>query len=378
MPKQQYAAPSVRQLAAVVEEIAPRDPARWETRRPIAGTGGLLLPVSRERAKQLWALVGMWDRAVERSVSVRFSRDSAAALFEARVLRTFWSMAAAGNLRFDARKTGRRLPVASLRIVRDCLAILADLVLPPEVGVALPQVPRQALKTPVASRSVTALYRGLVDMASLGPLERDGTALSYEDRTRLLAMVAIVLDSGARAGELRALRLDDLAVGEAAVGVRRRPQKAGPNRAEEISRLAEVHPDTVRAVLWGQYERMSYATRLRVLAAVEELGPLPEVEWYGLREGSRVAVRRWLKVRQDLVDSLPLEGARTALWVTLAATHLGPPGIPFKGVTEAYTRGMTALNMLMASEHGWEPMPTRMEQLRRAVDPVRLDGPPAG
>lgn len=28
---------------------------------------------------------------------------------------------------------------------------------------------------------------------------------------------------------------------------------------------------------------------------------------------------------------------------------------------------MTALNWLMAGQYGWEPMPVRMEQLRRAV-----------
>ncbi|MET9436850.1 hypothetical protein, partial [Streptomyces sp. NPDC006551] len=61
-----YSAPSVRQLAAVVERIAPRDRALWERREPAPAAGGLLLPVSGARADQLWMVVGMLDRAVGR------------------------------------------------------------------------------------------------------------------------------------------------------------------------------------------------------------------------------------------------------------------------------------------------------------------------
>ena len=377
-PKQRYEASSVRQLAAVVERIAPRDPARWDAREKIPLAGGILGQVSKDRGRQLWMLVGMFDRAVGRQEMPGRASRTAAQLFTWAALRPFWELAAAGELRHHGKDVGKPLPVASLRIVRDCLAILARQVLPPGARVKLPSIPFVEPKPTMGGRPLQALFRGLVDMASVGPLERDGTALSYEDRTRLLAMVAIVLDSGTRSGELAALRVDDLAKGEAAVGVRRRPQKAGPNRADEISALAQVHPDTVRAVLWGQVERMSEATRQRVLAAVEELEPLPEVEWYPLRDGTAVAVRRWLTVREQIVDRVPLEGAKTALWVTLRATHLGPPGLPLTplGVRRAFQRGMTALNFVMAGAHGWEPMPVRMEQLRRSVDVTRLDGPP--
>ncbi|MFF8513518.1 hypothetical protein ACF064_36315 [Streptomyces sp. NPDC015492] len=43
--------------------------------------------------------------------------------------------------------------------------------------------------------------------------------MSEAERVRLLAMVGIILDSGARSGELAALRLDDLAEDAAAVAV---------------------------------------------------------------------------------------------------------------------------------------------------------------
>lgn len=376
-PQQRYQAVSVRHLAARVERIAPRDPASWEGRERVPLAGGVLGQVSRQRADQLWALVGMFDRAVGRPEMPGRASRTAEQLFTWAALRPFWELAAAGELRHVARNVGRPLPLASLRIVRDCLSILARVVVPGK-RVRLPSVPEPGLKPTVGGRSLVALYRGLVDLAAAGPLGRDGTGLSFEDRTRLLAMVAIVLDAAPRRGELAAMTLDDVAGGEVAVAVRRRPQKAGPNRAEEIAALAEVRADTVRAVLWGQVERMSYATRHRVLAAIDELEPLPEVEWYALREGSRVAVRRWLSVRQDIVDRVPLEGAKTALWVTLSATHLGPPGLPITALRlgAAYVRGITALNWVMAGEYGWEPMPTRLEQLRRSVDVTRLDGPP--
>ena len=64
MGGQQYSAASVRELAAVVARIAPRDPARWEARVPLPGPGGGVW-VSRLRARQLWMVVGMFDRAVQ-------------------------------------------------------------------------------------------------------------------------------------------------------------------------------------------------------------------------------------------------------------------------------------------------------------------------
>ncbi len=194
--------------------------------------------------------------------------------------------------------------------------------------------------------------------------------MSGEARARLLAMVGIVLDSGARSGELCALRLEDLAGDAVAVGLRRRPQRASPIRDEEIAALAQVHPASVREIRLGRLEQRSEATRQRVLAAMAELEPLPEVEWHRLREGTRVAVRRWLRVRQAVLEALPLEGGRSALWVTLAASTAGPPGVTLRqnGLERAYTKGVAALNTVMAGQYGWAPLPTRMEQLRRAVE----------
>jgi len=183
--------------------------------------------------------------------------------------------------------------------------------------------------------------------------------------------VGIVLDAGTRSGELAALRLDDLAPDLAAVGVRRRQQRASADRTAEIAALAQVHPSrVVDALALSPARRVSEETRQRVLAAVDALEPLPEVEWYALREGTQVALRQWLQARERIMEALPLEGGRTGLWVTLRASKAGPPGITLLpgGLTRAYTKGITALNMVMAGRYGWSPLPTRMEQLRRAVE----------
>jgi integrase len=338
----------------------------------------LPVQVSEVRARQLWMLVGMFDRAVGRPEMPGRAGRTAGQLFTWAALRPFWELAAAGELRAQVKDVGTPLSLASLRVVRDCLGMLAGLVVP-ERAVALPVLEQPELKDTVDLRSRVVLYRELADMAGRGRWD-DGLGMSVDERARLLAMVAIVLDTGARSGELAALRLDDLAPGLEAVGVRRRQQKAPPNRVEDIARLAEVHPGRVREVLLGRLEQVSEATRQRVLAAADELGPLPEVEWYPLRPGSRVAVRRWLEVRQRVVDALPLTGGRSALWVTLNQSKAGPAGITVRAesLRKSYTKGVTALNLVMAGSPGWSPLPTTMEQLRRAVEVEPLAEAPTG
>ncbi|MFJ6238918.1 hypothetical protein ACIQH0_33105 [Streptomyces griseus] len=378
MTPRQYGSPAVRQLAAVVEQVAPRDPAQWEGRLRVPGAGGVPVQVSEQRARQLWALVGMFDRAVGRpEVAGGRVLRSVGRLFAPDVLPTVFDLVVAGELRHRAEDRGREVPLASQRVFLDCVALLAP-VAAPGMSVVLPVLPQPELKPALESGALEALYRGMVDLAAQGPLSRDGVGMSYEQRARLLAMVAIVLDSAPRSGELAALNEEDLAEDLAAVGVRRRQQKGPANRVEQIAALAQVHPESVKAVLGGRLESRSEATRQRVLAAVEELGPAPEVEWYALREGSRVAVRRWLEVREQVVEALPLTGSRRGLWVTLQASRSGPPGVRLlpDGLRRSYAKGITALNWVMAGERGWEPLPVQMEQVRRSVDVVPLDGPP--
>ena len=346
---------SVRQLDALVARLA----------------GG----VSEERARQLRMVAGMYGRAVGRDeMPVRAGR-SVSQLFTGPALKAFWELAAAGELRHRAEDVGKPLPLSTLRTVRNCLAILAEAAVPGR-EVWLPVLGSPELKPTVTSAEQATLYRRLADMAAEGPLERDGSGLSFEDRTRLLAMVAIVLDTGARSGELAAMRVDDLGEGEATVQVRRRPQRVRVARVEEIAAMVGVSPVTVSEVLSGRPRRISVATQQAVEEAAEAVGPpAPGVETYQLREGTRVAVRRWLKVREGLVAHP--EGAKTALWVSLrprgavggGVVRSWPEGVPLqaKGLRVAYSRGMTALNGLMAGRYEWSPLPTTLERLRRAV-----------
>lgn len=280
--------------------------------------------VSESRGRQLRMVVGMWGRALDAwPAGAPVPGRAAAGLFAEPVLRVFWDLAVAGRLRAREEDTGKALPLATQRVVRDCLGILAGQVVPGR-EVWLPVVGPPGLKEPVPPRQLRVLYRKLVDMAGAGPLERDGTRLSREDRTRLLAIVAVVLDTGARSGELAAQTLADLDLEGLELRSVRRPQNGDHLPAQEA--------------VWP------------------------------LQPGTGVALRRWLVVRQHLVDRL--EGTQSALWVSLTPNQWQPePGFALRpqGVRNAYSRGVAALNWVMAGESGWEPLPGVLERLTRTV-----------
>lgn len=280
--------------------------------------------VSASRARQLRMVVGMWDLALDGWPEDAPAPGRAAGdLFAEPVLRAFWGMAAAGRLRTRGDGAARPLPPATRRVVRDCLGILADVVVPGR-EMWLPEIAQPRPKATVPSGQLGVLYRKLADMASDAPVERAGVSLSVQDRVRLLAMVAVVLDTGARSGELETMRMQDLAEGEGELLVHRVPQNGDHLAYDDVC---------------------------------------------ALREGTRVALRRWLRVRAGLVAAL--EGAPPrALWVSLRANQWQPaPGFALRaqGIQKAYARGAVALNGLMAGREGWEPLPTTLEQVRRAV-----------
>lgn len=372
-----YKASSVRHLAARVERIAPRDAGAWEAREKVAGAAGLPIQVSQERARQVWMVVGMFDRAVGREEMPVRSVRSVEQLFTWASLRPFWQLAVGGELRSYAKDVGKPLSLASQRIVRDVLRMLAELVVP-DKRVRLPELDQAELKATVAPVQLTAVYRELVDLAGRGPLSAGGVAIHPDERTRLLAMVAVVLDAGPRSGELAAMQLADVGAGEEWVAVTRHPQnRAGSGvRQADVAAALGLAPSTVAYALSEREElrrKLTEQTRQEVLAEVARADTAPRVERYALREGTRVAVRRWLARRGELVD--PLTGGKYALWVTVHASKAGPPGISIlpQGLRQSFTRGMTALNMVMAGHHGWEPMPTTLEQLRRSVQAEPLE-----
>lgn len=387
---QTYSAPSVRQLAAVVAKVAPRDPAKWESREKVPGAGGVLVQVSAERGRQLHMVVGMWDRAVGHESMPGRARRKADQLFTPPALRAFWALAVDGQLRRWEKDVGKPLPVASQRTVRDCLRILAGLVVPAGKRLRLPVVEEPELKPTVAPGQLVALYRELVDLAGGGPLERDGLGIKAQEHARLLALVSVVLDTGARVGELAAMNVDDLADDLAWVRVVRRGQNQQEAPVEEVAYRLGVSVRTVRRVVaGGSGSHVSEQLRQEVVRELEAVAAEdPRVERYRLREGSRVALRRWLSVREGLVSGVGpvtgvdggLTGGKSALWVTVFPSKAGPPGVRIRpqGLGQSYARGIGAVNFVMAGSPGWEPLPVRMEQLRRAVDAEPLEGEDAG
>jgi integrase len=163
-----------------------------------------------------------------------------------------------------------------------------------------------------------------------GLLSRD-----FPRRVRMLAMASMDLDTGARVGELCAQRIEDLSPALEEARVERRPQNARP-------------------------------------------GTAPSVEVYPLRRATRVALQRWLLVRRLLM--VEVTGGADWLWVSTRGNHGGivaddvppeyrPAGMPLRprGAGRAYTAAVTTVNIELAGELGWSPLPERLEQLRRGV-----------
>lgn len=319
--------PSVRELWAVVDRLAPRDEAAWEARPPLQRGRR----VSRSRALQLRATLAQLERAVARPEMPEGSAGSVRVLLGPEGADVFLDMAAAGVLRDPRAGRSGELSWSSVAALRDCLAILGE-----EAGLEmlLPQVWRPQASAPVTPAQAAALYRRMADMAASAPLDAI--------LARTLAVVGVALDSGMPSGDMVARRLDDV----------------------------DLDAGTVRA----EWHRQN-ASHM----------PVPE-ETVRLREGTVVALERWLGFRQRLVDGL--EGADPgALWVTVVPasrdfadgrSELYPAGMPLRqwGFGAAYRSGVERLNTAMAGrwdgDGPWEPLPLRFEQLVRAVEAERL------
>ncbi|WP_370417628.1 MBL fold metallo-hydrolase [Streptomyces sp. QH1-20] len=170
---------------------------------------------------------------------------------------------------------------------------------------------------------------------------------------RLIAVLAVALDTRARAGELAAQHIGHLSDDHSSIHVTRRPQHG-----------TDIEPD-------------------RELVS---LSPL-----------SRDALAQWLPIRLQLTETL--EGSATALWVSLAHNHAGTTrddgshtrrrhGMPLqqRGLIRSYNSGRHRYGLAHF-------LPPKLEQLRRALeresaghgpphgshspgDPLRFFGPP--
>jgi integrase len=281
--------------------------------------------VSAARARQLRWVAGELGLALAHpDYPIRRPADLRE-LFAAEPVTAYLALAARGELRRRAINRDPTATDASMRIRADCLRMLAATAAVPLTVPGRPGMPalREVVEAPARDRLLAFLE------------DRAGWANSPPGRVRLLAIVGVVLDTGARVGELCALRLDDLSEGLRDVRVLRKPQ------ARSVSE--------------------------------------PRAERIALTAGTRGALHAWLDVRAELVANL--HGPMAALWVSVAGNHAGtlaadgralrrPAGMPLRprGLQRAYTRGVAEANVALAGSPGWHPLPYRLEQLRRAVE----------
>ncbi|MEV5598937.1 hypothetical protein [Streptomyces sp. NPDC052496] len=290
---------------------------------------------SEARRRQIRAHARELVRALHHPEHPLTVADDLAEILDLPSLRTYERLALAGELR----DRGAVRPTAeATAMVRSGVMVLLQRELGLEVHHlrVLKEMPR---KEPVdvarrerlrASLQTVADYIGRQTKWSVaGGLLTQG----FPRWVRMLAMSSVVLDTGARVGELCAVRLEDLSPTLTEIRIVRRPQNA--------SRTAPV-----------------------------------SVEVYPLRRATRAALQRWLLVRRLLMISVT--GGADWLWVSVRTNHGGdaktgslsrPPGAALqpRGAGRAHAAAVDKVNTELAGEPGWTPLPERMEQLRRGV-----------
>jgi integrase len=301
---------------------------------------------SEARARQVWWVAGELARALAHQDFPLAPDAPVEDLFDEEPIAAYLALGARGELR--ARASARPASTdRSEQVRRGVVALLAE-ACGGEARLPGPG-PRPATK-PVVPARPRETWRAV--LADLQQRELGGESVA---RLRMLAIGGMVADTGARAGELVGQALDDLHPQLAAARVRRFPQgsqRGGPARVETV----------------------------RLLPATS------------------AALAAWLTQRQDLIaprrprtgGAAPLQGSAGALWVSIRSNHgarngatgataARPAGTPLlaHGLGLAWSAAVAQVNELLAGEPGWEPLPGRMERLRRGVTPVPFgDCPP--
>ncbi|MFJ8301287.1 hypothetical protein ACIQ9R_36050 [Streptomyces sp. NPDC094447] len=287
--------------------------------------------IGQSRQKQLRALLGAYERAFALGGLPPDAYDDLPSLLAYDTTRDFFDLAVKGLVRGDG-KTGESESDSALRARGRCLELIAA-----KAGVApfeLPPMP----PTPALAPVVTAPVRHLLLRHFQTQVDRQVTE---PFRVRFLAMYGVVLDTASSSGALAAQHMAHLAA--------------------DLSTLRVHRPRQGRT-------------------------PSPPPEEWPLSTPTRQALAAYLQLRTTLVE--PLENPVHHLWVTLEHNHIGyredgtaiqePPGVTLRkgGIQRVFARAAELLNDEMEElnrKRGagrppeWQPMPTRLEPLRRAV-----------
>ncbi|WP_328753608.1 hypothetical protein OHT57_47130 (plasmid) [Streptomyces sp. NBC_00285] len=282
--------------------------------------------VSAARARQVTWVVGEYTRALVHAEHPLAAEAGVDEVFTREPVKEYLRLARTGQLRVRRAADPSRGSDNSEQIRLEVLKLLVT-ACGAEDYAELPPQPDPPRKKPVAKRPRALLRAQLTELADAP----DVTA----SKLRMLAVGAVVSDTGIRAGEMCARQIEDLSPLLEELRVVRRPQ--------------------------GWSESEAYA------------------ELLALSGLSRAALKRWLPERQRLLTRVG--GTATALWVSLRGNHHGgqhvPEGTPLmpRGLARAWTRAVVDTNIEMAGQPSWEPLPTRMEQLRRGVTPKAAAAP---
>ncbi|WKK27788.1 hypothetical protein QZH56_01505 [Streptomyces olivoreticuli] len=276
------------------------------------------------RRRQLGMVFQEIAAALEDGVLPTRARRDLRYLLDDAVLWDYVRVAETGALRSRLVNGGKPPTASATNSARlDCLDLIRD-------AAGFPSMPRDR-SAPVELRPTP----GKGDLAALRHrLDDDLRRIQSPGHARFIAVLAVVLDTRARTGELVTQRLADLTDDHSHIRVVRRPQRG---------------------------------TAFESVDEMVSLSPL-----------CREALAHWLPVRATLTE--PLQGSATALWVSLTHNHAGAagddgrhthrvPGMPLQqsGLIRSYNRGRHQYGLVHL-------LPPKLEQLRRALEEISCPG----
>jgi integrase len=242
-------------------------------------------------------------------------------------LAAYMTAAEQDDLRLRPRRTTVAHPENSTNVRRRVLRRFGKAL---GIELELPPPPRVRVIPPVTARQQARLQSHVSGWASFLPPQYARRAVYV----RLAAIVGLVVDTGARSGELVAMTVDDLAADLSTATIIRRPQGGWPGEVEELP--------------------LSAATR-KALAA-------------------------WLDLRGQLVARLA-GTPPSALWVSVRnGGRLGRAGLPIgpMALRRQYASAVAQLNADMKAQGvtGWVDLPRTLERLRHVDKTTRAPKAP--